>query len=211
MKHQGEFAVQIQLNEAGGARIVAVQFSDEAGFTPEETTTAFLQAAMPCVEDDEPAVQLFNEYVGGARPETEGMGLFTVQAASPSKYREGTESFGQGLHIESTYAEDYVQCVGKHRHTMGARCDCCAYTDWLVPGFEENTTRTDNTPRPTTYGNPETENGTEVKVFAGKKYKPVLVLRHVTRHGVIKNNHVLRCQGGSGRVDGKKIPDGGRA
>ncbi|KAJ6628259.1 hypothetical protein B0H10DRAFT_1778131 [Mycena sp. CBHHK59/15] len=95
-------------------------------------------------------------------------------SAGPSKYRDGTESIGEGFNIESTYAEDHVQSIGKHRHTVGKRCECCAYADWLIPGFEKNTTRTENTPRPTRYDTPVSVSGTNVKeVFAGKKYKPV--------------------------------------
>lgn len=109
MKHQGEFAVQIELDENRNARIVAVQFSGPEGFTLEETRMVYLQAAVPHVKNDEPAVQLFQDFSGqlaGGGQKDKVKGTYVVQVANqlsdPATAQQFTNFVAdQGLNIMS--------------------------------------------------------------------------------------------------------------
>jgi hypothetical protein len=157
MEHQGEFAVQIELDENRNSRIVAVQFSGPEGFTLEETKMAYLQAAVPHVKNDEPAVQLFQDFSGqlvGSGQKDKIKETYVVQVANqlsdPATAQQSTNfvvdpedlnGIGQVTAFMQAEADDYTQSEECSKHTAGARCSCCNYADWLLPGFEHNVTR----------------------------------------------------------------------
>lgn len=171
---QGEFAIQVEMDEKGEARITAIQTSGEEGFSMDELRMAYLEAAVPQIKTDEPAVQLFTEFRNQAagKPGTESeMGTYVVQVASQqSTLKEG--ELGQKLVEQLTYAEDHAQFRSRPKHTAGTRCKCCQYADWVEPGFEDNKTRMGSTGPELV--DPTAQKEKDVKeVFAGKKYKPV--------------------------------------
>lgn len=171
MKHQGEFAVQIELDEKDEPRITAVQFSGPEGFTMEETKLAFLTASMPYMGHDEPASQLLQEFVtqqvgGGEAKETYVAQVSNISkfAAPPTGRPDVLSAFLAAEALDTELREE------RSRHTAGKRCSCCAYADWLVPGFEDNKTRCPKPHGPLV----EAVNLQDVKeVLVGKKYKPV--------------------------------------
>lgn len=167
IKHQGEIAVQIELDEEGQARIVAVQLSDEKGFTMEETKMAFLSAAVPHIDKEEPAVQLFQDYSGQlATGVDKNKGTYIVQVASRSDH-ESEADRRQPESVFMAQADDHILNEERPKHTAGGRCECCRYADWVEPGFKENKTRADSVD---VFQNVEMD---VREVFAGKKYKPV--------------------------------------
>lgn len=109
---QGEFAVQIKLNENGEARIVAVQYGGAEGFTPEELKLAYLDAAVPEVKHDEPAVQLFQDFRGTA-----------TGARTDGKLKESyvTEVFTElpAGYPERESVEEYLYAGDRSKHTAG--------------------------------------------------------------------------------------------
>lgn len=169
MNHQGEFAVQVELDENLIPRISAVQFSGEEGFTLEETRLAYLQAAAPYIEKEPAAAQLLQEYCeqlnGGVVEETRE--TYVAEVVSQSSPRAAATEKST---VRAAIFNDGSLVQEQSRHTAGKRCACCQYADWVVPGFEDNETRIDvflGESEPP----PDAQDVREV--FAGKKYKPV--------------------------------------
>lgn len=174
MKHQGEFAIQVEMDRKGEAKIVAVQYSGGDGFSMDEVKMAYLEAAVPHIENDNPAVQLFQDFKGTLESEKQNKpdsaGVYVVQVASQAEGRGDPGVLSQESTFMSTHAEDHAQFVGHSKHTAGKRCACCQYADWIVPGFEDNETRVDPVEPP---AGVKTDKIEVKEVFAGKKYKPV--------------------------------------
>ena len=173
IEHQGESAVLIELDENGVPRICAVQKSKPEGFTMEEIRMAYLTTAVPRVENDALAVQLFQEYVGQLAGESEIRDTYVTRVEnraperSSGRMKDPLAQFTVSRIEPESSEEEYTQ------HTSGDRCSCCNYADWVVPGFEENVTRDAFLEQIVPGGDDEEDPQLEKLEVFSKKYKPV--------------------------------------